>query len=68
MNLHIAQEEKITLKEVISQEGQAKKIAQQKLDEMEKYISTVFRTIPKITESQGVSSKGKMRKIAQALE
>jgi hypothetical protein len=35
---------------------------------MEKYISTVFQTIPNNTESEGVSSEEKMRKIAQALE
>jgi hypothetical protein len=63
MKLHIAQEENITLKEVISQEGQEKKIAQQKVEEMEKYIGAVFQTIPDNTYSKGVSTEEKMRKI-----
>jgi hypothetical protein len=67
-NLQIAQEENITLKEAVSQEGKAKKIVQQKLEEMEKHISTVFQTIPNNAESEGVSSEEKMRKIVQALE
>jgi hypothetical protein len=41
-NLQIAQEEKITLKEAASQEGQEKKIAQQQVEDMEKYIGAVF--------------------------
>jgi hypothetical protein len=67
-NLQIAQEENITLKEAINQEGKEKKIVQQKVEEMEKHISEVFQTIPDNAESEEVSSEEKMRKIAQALE
>jgi hypothetical protein len=35
---------------------------------MEKYISTVFQTIPNNVESKGVSFEEKIRKIVQALE
>jgi hypothetical protein len=62
------QEEKIKLKEVINQEGKEKKITHQKVEDMEKYIGTIFRTILDNTESEGVSFEEKMRKITQALE
>jgi hypothetical protein len=45
-----------------------KNIVQNKLEEMEKHISTVFQTIPSSAESKRVSSEQKMRKIVQALE
>jgi hypothetical protein len=35
---------------------------------MEKYIGAVFRTIPDRTDSKGVPTKEKMRKIALALK
>jgi hypothetical protein len=68
MNLQIVQEENITLKEAIIQEGKEKNIVQQKVEEMEKHISEVFQTIPDNAGSEEVSSEEKMRKIAQALE
>jgi hypothetical protein len=45
-NLQTSQEENIALKEAISQEGREKKLAQQKIEEMEKHIGVVFQTIP----------------------
>jgi hypothetical protein len=67
-NLEIVPEENITLKEVINQEGHEKKIAQKKVEDMEKYIGAVFRTIPNNVESDEVSSEEKMRKLVQAFE
>jgi hypothetical protein len=67
-NLQTTQEENITLKEEISQEGKEKKLAQQKVEEMEKHIGAVFQTIPDNAGSEEVSSEEKMKKIAQALE
>jgi hypothetical protein len=68
MNLQIAQEENMTLKEVINQEGQENKITHQKVEEMEKYIGAVFRTIQDSVDSEGGSTKENMMKISQALE
>jgi hypothetical protein len=44
-NLQLAQEDNTSLKEAVSQEGKARKIAQKKLEEMEKQISAVFQAI-----------------------
>jgi NCAIR mutase (PurE)-related protein len=68
MKLQIAQEENITLKEVISQEGKEKKIVQQKVEETEKQTSVVFQTISYSADSEGVYFEEKMKKIMQALE
>jgi RNase H-fold protein (predicted Holliday junction resolvase) len=63
----LAQEDNTSLKEALSQEGKERKIAQQKVEEMEKQISGVFQAIPDNAESEEASSEEKMRKIAQAL-
>jgi hypothetical protein len=63
----LAQEDNTLLKETLSQEGWERKIAQQKVEEMEKQISGVFQSIPDNVESEEASSEEKMRKIAQAL-
>jgi hypothetical protein len=66
-NLQLAQEDNTSLKEALSQEGKERKLAQQRVEEMEKQISGVFQAIPDNTESEEASSEEKMRKIAQAL-
>jgi hypothetical protein len=67
-NLQIAQEENMVLKEAISQEGKKKEIAQQKVDEMETQINTVFQAISDDTVSEEASSEEKITKIAQTLQ
>jgi hypothetical protein len=56
------------LKEAISQEGKENKLVEHKVEEMEKHIGTVFQTIPDNARLEEVSSKEKMKKIAQVLE
>jgi hypothetical protein len=62
--LQLAQEGNTSLKEALSQEGQEKNMAQQKMDEMENQIQAVFQSISDSEEVHEASSQDKMRKIA----
>ena len=67
-NLQTTQEEKITPREAIIQEGKEKQLVQQKVEEIEKHIGIVFQTILDNAGLEEVSSEENMKKIAQALE
>jgi hypothetical protein len=66
-NLQLVQEDNTSLKEALSQEGKERKIAQQRVEEMERQISGVFQAIPDSAKSEEASFEEKMRKITQAL-
>jgi hypothetical protein len=68
MNLQLAQEDNTALKEVDSQEGKAKKIVQQKVDEMEKQINVAFQAIPDNAKLARASLEEEIKKIAQDME
>jgi hypothetical protein len=63
----LVQDENTSLKESLRQEAQERKIAQKKVESMEKQISGVFQAIPNIIESEEVSAEEKMKKISHAL-
>jgi len=56
MNLEIAQEENIIMKEVINQEWKDKNMSQQKVDKMENQIHVVSQAISYNIELEGASS------------
>ena len=58
----------MVLKEAISQEGQKKEIAQQKVDEMETQINEFFEAISDDTTLEEAYSEEKITKIAQTLQ
>jgi hypothetical protein len=67
-NLQLVQEDNTSLKEEVRKEGKVNKIAQKKLDNMEKQINVVFQAISGSVESEGASLKEKIRKIVHAME